>query len=92
MVVLESSESSAETSAAVTLNPLTVFHAASAAASSSSSSQDAASPFDMPAEHVLRYECDFADRDKPHMVVDYADEMYKYYKESEVRSFKTTQS
>jgi len=37
----------------------------------------------MPAEHLLVYPCDVADREKPHMVTDYIDELYKYYKETE---------
>ena len=31
------------------------------------------------------YACDIRDQDDPNMVVEYIDELYKYYKECEVR-------
>jgi cyclin B len=38
-------------------------------------------------EHVLVFSCDKADVAKPHMVTDYVDEIYKYYKDMEVCPF-----
>jgi len=42
---------------------------------------------DMPVENVLVLDCDIRDREKPHMVTEYMDEIYKYLKKTEVRRF-----
>jgi hypothetical protein len=38
-----------------------------------------------PHTHTLVQQCDLLDSDKPHMVTEYVDDLYQYYKDLEVR-------